>query len=296
MSWQRIDENTFIDDTLVTCAEYQLFIDEMREQGEYYQPVHWTSYQFPVGHSQKLILGIGLFDAIAFCQWLTQRRAEDWRYRLPNQNEEYSFSINPFELNPLGYWIAGAYEFAWVGTVPKDARDIPREITLARPHEIADARYEDYQLSVIRGLKRFEDWHDFNQAFDRAIERAIERSRHRALALKRVQDLRFALEDALSDAFKRADELGNRLPLADNIVIISDRILEPNLGSKFRRTWGRLIYHLYRQVRARTLLINHDRELDSMLDSYIDLVTLQERIAGRSPAFEGIRLVKERIR
>ena len=27
---QRIDENTYIDDTLVTCAEYQLFIDEMR--------------------------------------------------------------------------------------------------------------------------------------------------------------------------------------------------------------------------------------------------------------------------
>lgn len=26
---QRIDENTFIDDTLVTCVEYQLIIDEM---------------------------------------------------------------------------------------------------------------------------------------------------------------------------------------------------------------------------------------------------------------------------
>ena len=29
MTWHRIDEKTYIDDTLVTCAEYQLFIDEM---------------------------------------------------------------------------------------------------------------------------------------------------------------------------------------------------------------------------------------------------------------------------
>ena len=32
------------------------------------------------------------------------------------------------------------------------------------------------------------------------------------------------------------------------------------------------------------------------LNAYIDILTLKERIAGRSPAFEGIRLVKERVR
>jgi hypothetical protein len=58
MSWQRIDENIYIDDTLVTCVEYQLFVDEMREQGKYYQPDHWTSYQFPKGLARESILGV----------------------------------------------------------------------------------------------------------------------------------------------------------------------------------------------------------------------------------------------
>ena len=73
MSWQSIDENTYIDDTLVTCPEYQLFIDEMREQGKYYQPDHWTSYLFLKGHAREPISGMRKSDALAFCNWLTKR-------------------------------------------------------------------------------------------------------------------------------------------------------------------------------------------------------------------------------
>jgi len=35
---------------------------------------------------------------------------------------------------------------------------------------------------------------------------------------------------------------------------------------------------------------------EQLLDLFIDIYTLQERIAGRSPVFEGIRIVKERVR
>jgi hypothetical protein len=84
---QRIDENTYIDDSLVTCAEYQLFIDELREQGKYYQPDHWTSYQFPKGRAREPILGVRYSDAIAFCEWLTNRGDTDWEYRLPTEKE-----------------------------------------------------------------------------------------------------------------------------------------------------------------------------------------------------------------
>ena len=87
MTWQRIDENTYIDDTLVTCAEYQLFIDEMREQGKYYQPDHWISYQFQEGTGREPILGARHADAIAFCDWLTIRDRMGWRYRLPSMSE-----------------------------------------------------------------------------------------------------------------------------------------------------------------------------------------------------------------
>jgi hypothetical protein len=34
----------------------------------------------------------------------------------------------------------------------------------------------------------------------------------------------------------------------------------------------------------------------SAIQDYMNFYTIQERIAGRSPAFEGIRLVKERIK
>ena len=42
------------------------------------------------------------------------------------------------------------------------------------------------------------------------------------------------------------------------------------------------------------LHINRVRALYHISSIWINLITLQERIAGRSPAFEGIRLVKER--
>ena len=121
MSWQRIDENTYIDDSLVTCAEYQLFIDEMREQGKFYQPDHWNSYQLPDGYAKEPILGVRHSDALAFCKWLTKREDREWQYRIPTTAEA---DEHPFRLNrgiiPHGYWIAGTDDqsrFTWVNTI-----------------------------------------------------------------------------------------------------------------------------------------------------------------------------------
>jgi len=106
---QRIDDNTYIDDTLVTCAEYQLFIDEMREQGKYYQPDHWTSYQFPSGKGREAILGVRHSDAVIFCAWLTDREASEWKYRLPFEFEAKKFDVeHRVRHSPIGYWIMAA--------------------------------------------------------------------------------------------------------------------------------------------------------------------------------------------
>ena len=69
MTWQRIDETTYIDDTLVTCAEYQLFIDEMREQHKYFFPDHWILPRFSDGRGMYPILGVRFSDACEFCKW-----------------------------------------------------------------------------------------------------------------------------------------------------------------------------------------------------------------------------------
>lgn len=71
----RIDENVEIDMSYITCAEYQLFIDEKLKADEYRQPDHWKSYRFPPGDAQKPITGVRSSDAKEFCEWLTQQQS-----------------------------------------------------------------------------------------------------------------------------------------------------------------------------------------------------------------------------
>lgn len=84
----RIDDNVGIDMRYITCAEYQLFIDEKREAGENRQPDHWESYIFPSKDAKKPITGVRASDAEAFCEWLTHHHSlPGFRYRLPTLSE-----------------------------------------------------------------------------------------------------------------------------------------------------------------------------------------------------------------
>lgn len=243
MTWQRIDDDTYIDDSLVTCAEYQLFIDEMREQGKYYQPDHWTLYQFPEGQAREPILGVRHSDAVAFCRWLSKRDDGEWKYHLPTRNEAYTFPMKFNENNSLGYWIDQYWvtehnNFTWAGQVPKDARKI--------------------QISL-RNLAL-----DIPLAFDRALDL----DRTRAVDIPLVEERAHAFDRVCNRAldFDRAIELDQTLGGVHDFI----RVFEHNLA--------------------------FDGVLAKMLNLYADFFTLRERIAGRSPAFEGIRLVKERIK
>ena len=42
-----------------------------RAKGNYYQPDHWLSFQFPTGQGQTPVAGVRPKDAKAFCDWLT---------------------------------------------------------------------------------------------------------------------------------------------------------------------------------------------------------------------------------
>src|SRR5262249_28598491 len=42
-------QETYIDTSLITCAEYQVFLDEQRAQSYYHQPDHWKTFSFPQG-------------------------------------------------------------------------------------------------------------------------------------------------------------------------------------------------------------------------------------------------------
>ncbi len=78
----RIDEEFEIDNICITCAEYQLFLDET---GKSRQPQHWQSKRFLCGNAKKPITGISWENALRFCAWL----GEWYRTRLGNQLSEF---------------------------------------------------------------------------------------------------------------------------------------------------------------------------------------------------------------
>lgn len=74
---------TYVDTSLITCAEYQVFLDEQRARGRCLQPDHWTSYHFLSGQGNEPVLGVRPSDAETFCLWITERQPGPWQYRLP---------------------------------------------------------------------------------------------------------------------------------------------------------------------------------------------------------------------
>ncbi len=98
----RIDNNLEIDLNYITCAEYQLFIDDMRQAGKNRQPDHWISERFLPGNARKPITGVRSSDAQEFCHWLTQQELiPGYRYRLPNLAETNAIYETK---EPLGCW------------------------------------------------------------------------------------------------------------------------------------------------------------------------------------------------
>lgn len=99
----RLSENVEIDTSYISCAEYQLFIDEKRAAGEYRQPDHWRESRFVDGMAQQPMVGVRLSDAIAFCEWLTEREANrgasKHTFRLPSFAEAVR---NPIQSSPEG--------------------------------------------------------------------------------------------------------------------------------------------------------------------------------------------------
>ncbi len=89
--FQPIDEQREIDLSFITCAEYQLFLDDMKAKGKYYQPEHWKEFHFPSGKAKDPVTGVCFEGAEAFCKWLTQK-TQKYYYRLPTANEIAIFS------------------------------------------------------------------------------------------------------------------------------------------------------------------------------------------------------------
>ncbi len=108
---KRIEVGYFADLSLLTCAEYQLFLDDLGESAYQYTPDHWPEAHYPPGQARLPVLGVRPEDARAFCTWLTQRHGGDWEIHLPvglftfnrSNRIEHSDLLPPIA-GQAGYW------------------------------------------------------------------------------------------------------------------------------------------------------------------------------------------------
>ena len=119
-----VGNGTYRDSSLLTCAEYQLFLDAQRLYGRFFQPDHWQTASVPEGQFRGAVLGVRASDAWAFCRWLTEQDQEGWQYRLPKADEWDKLADR--EVGPgtpvlpagSGCWIDMGSGTTWKGSHP----------------------------------------------------------------------------------------------------------------------------------------------------------------------------------
>ena len=137
----RLDEMREIDATFISCAEYQLFLDEMRAKGKLYQPDHWMDSHFAKGSAEQPIVGMRANDAEAFCEWLSER--EGVKYRLP-QFEELKSNLPNESQFAIWYDDNGIYQLSW--SFEEDEKQIEQK--LAEYSELKPIFIGDYQRNI----------------------------------------------------------------------------------------------------------------------------------------------------
>ncbi len=98
-----LKDETFVDTSLITNAEYQLFLDANAAQGRYQQPDNWNTLTFPTGQGMSPISGVRWQDAQDFCQWLSKRDTGLWQYRLPSTKEVEDIT---HVKDDMSYWLS----------------------------------------------------------------------------------------------------------------------------------------------------------------------------------------------
>jgi NACHT domain len=303
----QIDDDHSVDNDLISCAEYQLFIDDRRAAGDYRQPDHWSETHFPAGSAREPVLGIRSSDAQEFCCWLSARHEGEWIYQIPDKD----LRDQPF--GKAGYWAkapSGPDLCGSSGTL------IQPTIEMLRARHLADIEKFRAANVVHRGSALHQD---LARAVDLARTRNREavhtldyrRARARALALDRALDIDFDIDSALARAVDgnidlnrdhaRDSALASACDraryLALDLDLAVDRIIAFELESA---KLGKIAFRKVLWWRSRLLRTPFKASpiylaaVEDLLDVFLSLAILEERIEGKLPAFEGIRIMKVR--
>lgn len=320
---RRINDSLYVDHEFISHAEYQLFINDMSTT-EHYLPDHWRNKHFPPNQGISPVVGLRPSYSVAFCNWLTERETGDWLYRLPQANE-----FPPLK-GSIGYWVFEQGAFAcevakhkpiisWEKLQEQLYKDRKHVQEIAGKLEKAQAINRVHLLTFQRALKiALDTGYSYSNPSAKEIDR-LTLIRQIDLALSKelhlVQNPRhdnsFAHTLSLVHAldlditFNRAKELVRAFKLVRKVEFDLDFDLRKRTRIYALLVAEILLLHV-EKVRSGELklpiipIVKYLPEIESFSnlysDVYVQLVILEERIAGRLPAFEGIRIVRERKR
>jgi energy-coupling factor transporter ATP-binding protein EcfA2 len=300
----RIDDDHYIDNQLISSAEYQLFIDDRRASGDFRQPDHWRDARFTPGSAQLPVLGVRPSDAEEFCAWLSARHEGEWGYQIPDKDQK------DWSLNSAGYWSSTSAGPSLCGLPSAPIR--PSAAALNSLYLDDVERLDRAKHLVERLAKRtlaheLDDWRRRSLDFDRRLERAWNRTR----ALDRALDLDFEIDRDFARAVDGNLDLDRRHARESALGDVSERSGKTALDieTSIRQIiefeaqaakLGNTTHRLARSLAARLLLVApkpipmYVQAVSDYLRVFLDLAILELRIDGKLPPFEGIRIMKVR--
>ena len=205
----RIDEDVYIDASCVSCGEYQLFLDERKQRGEFHQPDHWGQSRFPAGCGIDEVTGMRPSDAVAFCQWLTERDPEGWSYQLISESQ---IPVDETQVPRMtGYWYSSANGVQCL-SVANPRVDLTFNRALGRPER------------TVPGLHLFGSRDD--DEIDRIVNQAslIVQDNTSELSEPQLREFADALDQAVVSACAAA--IGSTRKLEDGFGVVMKRALE----------------------------------------------------------------------
>jgi len=305
----RIDERIEIDTSFLTCAEYQLFIDQKLKEDQYHQPDHWPTYRFPEGTAADPITGIRSTDAVDFCEWLNRQYPHrDFKYRIPTLEE---VKANPSAKPEVGSWcsisnkkiIAGINQDCWRGWQARVRETLKADVAFVRSENTdrGDSQMPFADLPLDRALDVMSI--DNNSVFSNRIrDKDLKRALNMILTRDQKRDAVF-LEGVLrSLAFIVDVNLRECSPALASALKFFSAIDAVSASALIRRCLllvsGLMSFsepaEFFRHL-SRGLHNDYPTKSQMSFNFYVFLLVVTTRQLNDIPAWEGIRIVRERI-
>jgi energy-coupling factor transporter ATP-binding protein EcfA2 len=263
-----LQADTFVDTSLVTCVEYQLFLLDEQHYGSIVAPDHWDKYTFPQSQGQDALLGVRVENARAFCRWLTERDREGQFYRLPRGEERQMIkrSVGAMLPKDTGYWEEdGTIIWSHMGPSSSLKEQVVIASDLASASDLARRLVHNCNLDLARNS-------DLNLVSVRVLARD--------LAFDLARDLDPDPDSDLVRARKLANNLAFYLDSNRDSDLVRAHIRARDLANN-------LAFYL-------ALHRNLDLAFKNALTIYFLIFFFLRRPKGMLPVYEGILLIKER--